>query len=59
MIAAATTAGPGEIGIGMSPIRREVHKFDQGATNVQSNVTDVAGILMRQNYAWSISVSVS
>lgn len=40
-------------------VRGEVDQLDEGTTNVQGNVADVAGILMWQHNAWGIIVFVA
>ena len=57
--AAVGAARPAWLCITDRLVRGEVHQLDEGAANVQSNVAYIAGILMRQHYAWSVTVSVS
>ena len=56
--ATGTAAGPGQRLIRQRLVGREVHQLDEGSANVQSNVTDVTGVLMGQYNAWSITVPV-
>lgn len=38
-----------------APFRREVNQLDKGASDVQSNMADVLGLLVRQGYGRCVS----